>query len=64
MKLSEFIEETLVEIAEGASKANERYKTISPAGRVNPSGHMQIEGFSYTKQGFYHSTINKGRFQP
>lgn len=51
MKLSEFIEETLVEIAEGASKANERYKTISPAGRVNPSGYMQIEGFSYTKQG-------------
>lgn len=59
MKLSEFIEETLVEIAEGASKANERYKAINPAGRVNPSGYMQIEGFSYTKQGGSVSSITQ-----
>ena len=59
MKLSEFIKETLVEIAEGSSQANDRYKEISPEGRVNPSGHIQIEGFPCTKKGQHSSTIVK-----
>lgn len=51
MKLSEFVKETLVEIAEGAKQADERYNEMGIGGRVNPYGHMQIEGFPYTKQG-------------
>jgi len=59
MNLSEFVKETLEEIAKGAAEANESYKGISGEGRVNPSGHMQIEGFPYTKQGGSVNSITK-----
>lgn len=42
MKLSEFIKETLVEIAHGAMMADSEYKEIG--GKINPKGYIAING--------------------
>ena len=43
MKLSEFVKETLVEIAEGAKQADETYREMG-IGCVNPRGKYTFEG--------------------
>lgn len=50
MKLSEFVKETLVEIAEGAKQADERYNEMG-IGCVNPRGKYHFEGIASMTSG-------------
>lgn len=50
MNLSEFIKETLVEIAKGANEADSAYREMG-RGRVNPRGRYHFEGLASMSSG-------------
>lgn len=50
MNLSEFIKETLIEIAKGANDADSAYREMG-RGRVNPRGRYHFEGLASMSSG-------------